>query len=86
MAVVVCLVPYQISAVQAWFRCLPDAIAGGGGAPYQMGATGRAAHGQLGRLLLQLGLLLTGWGFSALITLRGHGQPMFTSIDLKFES
>ena len=83
MAVVVCLVPYQISAVQAWFRCLPDAIAGGGGAPYQMGATGRAAHGQLGRLLLQLGLLLTGLGFSALVWIWTTNN---ISIDLKFES
>ena len=34
VAVVVCLVPYQISVGQAWFRCLLDAIAGTGcGAP-----------------------------------------------------
>ena len=76
MVVVVCLVPYQIPVVQAWFRCLLDAIAGGGGEPYQMDGTGRPAPGQLGRLASIAGALTT----------LNCMDNLNISIDLKFES
>ena len=55
---VVCLVPYQISVGQAWFRCLLDAIAGPGCGALDhwwcpisdLSETGRPARGQIGRL------------------------------------
>ena len=62
MVEVVCLVPYQISVGQTWFRCLLDAIAGAGGVvPYQMSEAGSSVVQHL--------LLTAGWGFSAIVTL-----------------